>query len=137
MDKTLIICLLIWFAAVVVLGLAFGDTVLERIRRKKHPVWYTHWNRALSNSFAIGSRFREMVDTLDNRRDMLQGMFFRGECTADEYNKVSKAIDKDFEEAYKWFEFNKTALGIDEDLKAADAYAKEHNLKWGIIYSDE
>ena len=129
--EVVIICLLALFIGIAILMLT---DVQEKIRRKKHPEWYQHYDRALSNSFTIGSRFREIVDTLDNRRDMIQGMFLRGECPADEYNKVSKAIDKDFEEAYKWFEFNKTALGIDKDLKAADAYAKEHNLKWGILY---
>lgn len=129
--EVVILCLLALFIGIAILMLT---DVEEKIRRKKHPEWYQHYDRALSNSFAIGSRFREMVDTLDNRRNMIQGMFFRGECTADEYNEASKAIDKDFEEAYRWFEFNKTALGIDEDLKAADAYAREYNLKWGILY---
>ena len=128
--EVVIICLLALFIGTAILILT---DVKEKIRRKKHPVWYEHYDRALHNSFTIGSRFREMVDTLDNRRDMIQGMLFNGECTTDEYKEASKTIDKDFEEAYRWFEFNKEALGIEADLKAADAYAKEHNLKWGFI----
>lgn len=129
--EVVIFCLLALFIGIAILMLTDGK---EKIRRKKHPVWYEYYDRALSNSFTIGSRFREMIDTLDNRRDMIQGMFFNGKCTADEYKEASKAIDKDFEEAYRWFEFNKEALGIEADLKAADAYAREHNLKWGIIF---
>ena len=43
-------------------------------------------------------------------------------------------IDADFIAAHKWYKQAEDALRIKEDLRAADTYAKEHNLEWGIIY---
>jgi uncharacterized protein YecT (DUF1311 family) len=65
---------------------------------------------------------------------MVMDMFFKGECTEDEYDNAMKSINKQYKEAAKQFSIDEEALRINEDLKAADAYAKKHNLKWGIIY---
>lgn len=128
--EVVILCLLALFVGIAILMLT---DVKEKIRRKRHPKWYEHYDRALGNSFTIGSRFREKTETLNKRREMIQEMLFHGECTTDEYKEASKTIDKEFEEAIRWFEFNKEALGIEADLREADAYAREHNLKWGIL----
>ena len=106
----------------------------EKIRRKKHPVWFRHYDLALKNSLWAGTKFREKTEILDARRDMVQDMFFKGECTLDEYDNAMKIIEEERREAAKQFSRDKEALGILQDLADADAYAKEHNLKWGIIY---
>ena len=130
-NYVVVICLL---GIIILVGLAISDVVREKIRRKKHTKWYELYNRALSNSLCIGSKLREMTETIDKRRKLVQETYIEGKCTEDEYNEASKVLDKEFKEAIRWFEFNKEALGIDADLRAADTYAKEHNLKWGIIY---
>lgn len=122
------------------LGLFLGFAILmytdikERIRRKRHPKWYEYYDRALGNSLCIGSRFREKTETINARRELLQKTFFEGKCTAEEYDDAMKILDKELREAAKLFSINKELLGVDADLKEADTYAKEHNLKWGIIF---
>ena len=51
-----------------------------------------------------------------------------------EYLEAMKVLEKERVEAVEQYHLNQDALGIEVDLKEADAYAKEHNLKWGIIY---
>ena len=51
-------------------------------------------------------------------------------CSLFKLTEFLSANKKDVE----WFKIVKEELCIDADLEAADAYAKEHNLKWGIIY---
>ena len=129
---------------VVVVLLAFGvggailifTDVGERVRRKKHPVWYEHFDRAKNNAFDIGGKYTKMLDSINERRKLVQDTFIEGRCTAEDYKVVMKDIDTDFIDAINWYKQAEAALRINEDLKAADAYAKEHNLKWGILYED-
>ena len=132
--EVVILCLLALFIGIAILMLT---DVQERIRRKKHPKWYEYYDRALSNSLVIGTRFREQTETINARRELIQDMFFQGRCTADKYDDAMKAFDKEQREAAKQFSIDKEALGIMQDLAEADAYAKEHNLKWGIIYEND
>ena len=132
--EVVIICLLTLFMGIAILMLT---DVKEKIRRKKHPVWYEYYDRALSNSFMAGSKHHRQEEVFKARSKMTQDMFFNGKCTAEEYNEAMSSLYEDVcAESHRYME-EKEALGIDEDLKAADAYAKEHNLKWGIIYNDE
>ena len=129
--EVVIICLLALFIGIAILMLT---DVKEKIRRKKHPVWYTYFDLAVKNSFEIGAKFRRQTESINKRRDKVQEMLFQGECTEDEYIDAMKTLAKEYSDAVKWFKLIKKELCIDDDLKAADAYAKEHNLKWGIIY---
>ncbi len=129
--EVVIFCLLALFIDIAILMLT---DVKERIRRKRHPRWYELYDRALSHSLAVGSRFKEKTETINMRTKAIQELFFRDECTPDEYVEAMKTLNKEYSDAVKWFRLSKEALGIDADLRAADAYAKEHNLKWGIIY---
>lgn len=129
--EVVIFCLLALFIGIAILMLT---DVKERIRRKKYPKWYELYDRALANSIWIGSSFRKKIETLNARRELVQETFFHGECTADEYSNAMKIIEEEQREAAKQFVIDKEAYGIEADLKEADAYAKEHNLKWGIMY---
>ena len=129
--EVIIICLLAFFICIAILMLT---DVQDKIRRKKYPVWYEHYNRALSNSLTIGSKFREKTENINMRTKAIYDMFFNDECSIEEYTEAMKILNEEYSQAAKWFKINQEALGIEEDLKAADAYAKEHNLKWGIIY---
>ena len=134
MDKTLIICLACCGLGAVIVGLMLGDTIIERIRRKKHPKWYELYNRAKNNAFRAGGEFSAKLDTICARGEMLGDMLYKGACSKDEYLEAMKVLEKERVEAVEQYHLNQDALGIEVDLKEADAYAKEHNLKWGIIY---
>ena len=126
-----ILCLFALYIGIIIF--MFTD-VKEKIRRKKHPIWYEYYDRALKNSLWVGSRFRQTTETLKACREKVMDMFFKGECAEDEYDDAMKSINKHYKEAAKQFSIDEEAYGINDDLKKADAYAKEHNLKWGIIY---
>jgi hypothetical protein len=129
--EVVIICLLALFIGIVILILT---DVKEKIRRKQHPVWYRYYDRAKNNAFDIGGKYTKMLDSINERRKLVQDTFTEGRCTAEDYKYVMNTIDVDFIDASKWYKQAEEALRINEDLRAADAYAKEHNLKWGIIY---
>ena len=129
--EVVIFCLLVLFIGVAILMLTIGA---EKLRRKKHPVWYELYDRALANSIWVGSTFRKKLETINARRERFQELFFHGELTEEEYDNAMEILDKERTVAAKQFCIDKTAYGIEDDLKKADAYAKKHNLKWGILY---
>lgn len=127
---------LLVLAVICCISMLIGDSIREKIRRKKHPKWYALYDLALKNSLDIGAKFRNKADSINKRRELVQELYFNGECTEDEYNEAMKTLAKEYSAAVKWFKLIKEELCIDADLKEADAYAKEHNLKWGIIYEN-
>lgn len=126
-----IFCLLALFIGIAILMLT---DVKERIRRKRHPKWYEHYDRAKNNAFMAGGEFSQKLDTICARGEMIQDMLFKGECSKDEYLEAMKALEKERVEAVEQYHLKQDTLGIEADLRAADAYAKEHNLKWGFLY---
>ena len=132
--EVVIICLLAFFIGITILMLT---DIKEKIRRKKHPVWYEFYDRAKYNSFYIGSKFRRRTESIEMLRGVFKDKFFNDEYTEEVFNEAMDALEREYREAAKQFKIDKEVYGIDADLKAADAYAKEHNLKWGILYNDE
>ena len=129
--EVVIVCLPALFAGIAILMLT---DVKKKIRRKQHPVWYEHYDRAKNNAFAAGGEFSQRLDTICVRGEIIQDMLFKGECSKDEYLEAMKVLEKERAETVEQYHLKQKALGIETDLIAADAYAKEHNLKWGIIY---
>ncbi len=129
--EVVIFCLLALFIGIAILMLT---DVKERIRRKIHPKWYELYDRAKSNAFRAGSEFSQKLDTICARGEMIQDMLFKGECSSEVYLEAMKVLEKERVEVVTQYQLKQEALGIEADLRAADAYAKEHNLKWGIIY---
>jgi hypothetical protein len=129
--EVVIFCLLALFIGIAILMLT---DVKERIRRKQHPKWYELYDRAKNNAFRAGSEFSQKLDTICARGEMIQDMLFKGEYSSEEYLEAMKALEKERVEVVTQYQLKQTTLGIAADLRAADVYAKEHNLKWGIIY---
>ena len=129
--EVVIICLLTLSMGIASLMLT---DVKEKLRRKKHPVWYEYYDRAKNNSFHIGGKLREQTEVLHNRLKLLNKTYLNDKCTEAEYLEATRVIAKEYAEVVKRYKQAKEDLHIEEDLKEADAYAKERNLKWGIIY---
>lgn len=128
--KVVVICLAL-FVGIAILMLTDGN---EKIRRKKHPKWYEHYDRAKNNAFTAGSEFTKKLDTICARGEMCYDLLLKGKCSKDTYLEAMKILEKERVEVVEQYQLKQEALGIEADLKEADAYAKEHNLKWGIIY---
>lgn len=134
-DTILIVCLTVLTILLVIL-LAVMPLV-ETYKKKKHSVWFTHFNRATHNAFSIGKRFSARRDRINERIKEWQEAYKNGECTIREFTNTMELLAYEYVSAVTQYNKDYSESGIDEDLTAADAYAKEHNCKWGIIYSDK
>jgi hypothetical protein len=129
--EVFIFCLLVLVIGIDILMLT---DIKERIRRKKHAKWYEHYDRAMRNSINAGIVLREKTESITKRKELVMDMYLNDKCSDDEYDEAMKTLNVEYRDITKWLKKNNELLGIEADLRAADAYAKEHNLKWGILY---
>ena len=133
-TETLIVNIALTVTVLVILGFFFYLKMIDVFRYKKHKFWYNHYNRALRNSMCIGSQFSEKINSINEQIKLMQQKLLDGGCLADDYREAMKSLAAAYCDAVSTYKNSEVALGIEDDLKKADAYAKEHNLKWGILY---
>lgn len=121
----------------VLIGTLMGFEVVEYFRRCKHPKWYEHFDRAKHNSFSVGGRLKDETDIINKCIAAMQEAYKKGELTTEQFRGVMKVYADDYIKAVCQFKQDTVVLEIDEDLRAADAYAKENNWKYGVLYEDE
>ena len=114
-----------------------GFDVVEFFRRKKHPKWFEHFDRATKNSFSIGGRLKDKTAAINKFISAQQEALIDGKWTDEDYRTLMRCCADEYIKAVNQYRKDFEASGIDADLKAADAYAKEHNWKWGILYNDK
>lgn len=111
------------------------DKLVEKRRRKKHPDYFTYWDKAKILSFRRAEEFNQRNGRIQHYIKMYSDGLRDGECDSEYYHKHMTMRMTEFEELCDWF--NNAGKPIDELLHKADQYAKEHSLKWGIIYEDK
>ena len=134
--ETLFMNIVLTAAVLFVLGYVVYWRVIDVYRHKKHSVWYTHYNRALRNSLRIGSKLREATDYFNSQVAFMQKQLLEGGCSAESYCEEMQALALSYCSAVTIYNNAKEVLGIDADIAAADAYAKEFKLKWGYLSDD-
>ena len=108
------------------------DHIIESIRKTKHPEYFEFYDTAVYESFRIGGKLNAEKHRIEYYIKLYSDGYRDGECTAEQ-------ITKKMAQVTQWWiaacdEYNREHESIKVLLRKADAYAKEHNLKWGIIY---
>ena len=108
------------------------DHIVKSIRKQKHPEYFDLYDTAISESFRIGGKLNAEKRRIEYYIKLYSEGYRDGECTAEH-------ITKKMAQVTQWWitacdEYNQEQKNIKVLLQKADAYAKEHNLKWGIIY---
>lgn len=121
------------FLPIFLVGLT--DRIIESIRKNKHPEYFEYYNTAVSESFRIGGELGAKKKRIEHYIKLYGEGYRDGECTAE-------SITKKMSEITQWWitacdDYNKEQESIKVLWQKADAYAKEHNLKWGIIYESK
>ena len=111
------------------------DKLVEKRRRKKHPDYFTYFDKAKFLASKRAEEFNSRNGRIQYYIKMYNDGLRDGECTAEYYHKHMDIKMKEFEELCEWF--NEQGKPIDDLLHKADQYAKEQSLKWGIIYTDK
>lgn len=136
MTTEILFYIVLTVAVLSVLGYVVYWRVIDVYRHKKHSIWYTHYNRALRNSLCIGSELREATDYFNSQVAFIQKQLLEDGCSAESYCEEIQTLALSYCSAVTRYKNAKEALGIDADIAAADAYAKEFKLKWGYLSDD-
>lgn len=115
-----------------ILFVSLIDHIVESVRRNKHPEYFELYDTAVSESFRIGGKLNAEKSRIKYYIKLYGDGYRDGECTVEH-------ITKKMAQVTQWWitacdEYNQEHENIKVLLQKADAYAKEHNLKWGIIY---
>ena len=120
------------FLPILLAGLT--DHIVESIRKHKHPEYFEYYNTAVSESFRIGGKLGAEKKRIEYYIKLYSEGYLDGECTAEDITKKMAELTKIWISACDTY--NQEHKDIKVLLQKADAYAKEHNLKWGIIYDN-
>lgn len=108
------------------------DHIIESIRKNKHPEYFKFYDTAISESFRIGGKLNAEKKRIEYYIKLYGEGYRDGECTVEHITKKMAELTQMWINACDTF--NQEQENIKVLWQKADAYAKEHNLKWGIIY---
>lgn len=111
------------------------DHIIESVRKNKHPEYFEFYDTAVYESFRIGGDLNAEKRRIEYYIKLYGDGYRDGECTVEH-------ITKKMAQLTQWWitacdKYNEEQKNINVLLQKADAYAKEHNLKWGIIYENK
>ena len=115
-----------------ILFVNFIDHILDSVRRQKHPEYFEFYDTAISESFRIGGKLHAEKKRIEYYVTLYSKGYRDGECTAEQITKKMAQVTQWWINACDTY--NQENENIKVLLKKADKYAKQHNLKWGIIY---
>ena len=108
------------------------DSIVEGVRRRKHPKYFEYYDTAISESFRIGGKLSSVKKYIEFHIKLYSDGYRDGECTVESITKKMSELTKMWIEACDTYNYEKKSIEV--LWKKADAYAKEHKLKWGEIY---
>ena len=108
------------------------DHIIESYRRNKYPEYYEYYDTAVYESFKICSKLDAEKRRIEHYIKLYSDGYRDGECTVEHITKKMAQVTQWWINACD--EYNQEYLEVKELLRKADKYAKEHNLKWGVIY---
>ena len=110
------------------------DHIVKSIRKAKHPEYFELYKTAVSESFRIGGRFNAEKNRIEYYLKLYSEGYKDGECTKKDFEDEMLKLTNMYIRACN--EYNTEYATVKDLLKKADIYAKQHNLKWGIIYDN-
>lgn len=111
------------------------DHIIESIRKNKHPKYFEFYDTAIYESFRIGGKLNAEKRRIEYYIKLYGDGYRDGECTVEHITKKMAQVTQWWINACD--EYNQEYKNVKVLLQKADAYAKEHNLKWGIIYENK
>jgi hypothetical protein len=108
------------------------QSILDKYRRKKYPEYFELFDAAIEQVNKGSEYLEKEVEFLEFHFTMLRDGLRDGECT-EEYFK--KRLDKLIERYFKACKYHESrAKQSDTLFKAADKFACDNDLKWGLLY---
>lgn len=108
------------------------NKVFEKPRREQHPEYFRLFDEAMAIVSEVHKVTEQKTDYFKYRYTLIYEGLKDGECTIEYFQDYLDHLNEEYIEFATWFEANQREAN--RLFKAADLYAKEHNLMWGILY---
>lgn len=108
------------------------NRLLDIYRRKKHPIYFDSYDRAVLKAFECAADYNKRKEYFDYKFKLYNDGLRNGECTEEYYSEQMAKLMVEYKELCSWF--RAAEKEINELLRQADLYAKEHSLLWGVLY---
>ena len=123
------ILLLIW------LVVFFISVLVDKHRRKKYPEYFELFDAAMEQASKGSAYIEKEADFLEFHFEMLRDGLRDGECTEEYFKKRFGELSERYSKACKYHESRIKQSNI--LFRAADKYARDNDLKWGLLYDNE
>jgi hypothetical protein len=110
----------------------FIDKCLEQRRKEQHPEYFKYYNAAMKICFDASEKVNHEASYIKYHFDLITEGLRDGECTEEYARKRLNELSDRHIEITNWFKEQRA--DADELFRAADFYAKENNLLWGVLY---
>lgn len=115
-----------------VFGIKITNKYLDEQRREQYPEYFEFFDAALDIVADVDGQTKYKTTYFNYHFKLIYEGLRDGECTVEYFQEYLDRINKEYIEFATWFEAkNKEAKEL---FRKADWYAKERNLKWGILY---
>lgn len=109
-----------------------GNKILDKYRREQYPEYFEYFDAAMDIVSDVDSQTEHKTKYFKYHFKLIYEGLREGECTVEYFQEYLDRINKEYIEFATWFEAkNKEAKDL---FRKADFYAKERDLKWGILY---
>ena len=121
-----ILCLL------TVLGIKITNKYLDGKRREQYPEYFELFDAAMDIVSDVHGQAKHKTKYFEYHFKLIYEGLKEGECTVEYFEEYLDRINKKYVEFAEWV--NTKQLEANHLFKAANLYAKEHDLSWGILY---
>lgn len=133
MVEALSIIALVAVVTLIVTDLVIVFTVMrDRRRREHHPRYFKYFDKAMEIRREIHEQTQRKREYFESRLKLIYDYRRSGEGTEEYFSTCSRTISKEYLEFQEWF--NEQHKSADRLFEKADLYAKEHGLKWGVLF---
>lgn len=120
------------FLFILIVGLI--DHIVSSARRNKYPEYFDLYDSAIYESFRVGGKFSDDKKRINHKLKKYTDGYKDGECTKEFFENKMQELTQSYIKICDTY--SQERLSIEVLWKRADAYAKQHNLKWGVIYDN-
>lgn len=114
------------------LGGKITNKYLDGRRREQYPEYFKLFDKAMDIVADVHDQTEHKTKYFKYHFKLIYEGLRDGECTVEYFQEYLDRINKEYIEFATWFEAKQKEA---KDLfRKADWYAKERNLKWGILY---
>jgi hypothetical protein len=118
--------------AVPILLINLIDWGVGKYREARYPEYFELYRKAMTDAFRVGTNYTKELKYLKFNMELYTEGYRDGECTREYFERKMGNLVVQYADLTD--EYTEACKENKKLVDAVDAYAREHNLKWGRMY---